>query len=389
MQRPPIILVVDDVPQNARLLEAILTAHGYTTALAFSGSDGLAKVHTEQPDLVLLDIQMPDMSGFEVCRRLRDDPATHLLPVVMVTSSGDADKVESIEAGADDFIARPFNQQELLSRVRSLLRIKTYHDTIQAQAAELAEWNLKLEERVQTQLAELEGLERLRRFFSPEVAEVIVSGGEHLLETHRRDVTIVFCDLRGFTGFSASAEPEDVIGVLNQFYDAVGRQIFRFQATLEQFAGDSVMSIFNDPVACEDHTAQAVQMALASREETEALAQRWRLRGYDLGVGYGIAAGHATLGRVGFEGRFDYRATGTVVNLASRLCGRAQGGQILLSPRAYSSVTDIVDVENAGMLELKGFHQPVQAYSVVGIKGRLSSAQPSSPEQPGSSQGRS
>jgi adenylate cyclase len=387
MERRPTILVVDDVPQNARLLEAILTAHGYAVVLAFSGAEGLEKVRVEQPDLVLLDIQMPDMSGLDVCRRLREDSTTHLLPVVMVTSSGDADKVESIEAGADDFIARPFNQQELLSRVRSLLRIKAYHDTIQAQAAELAEWNLKLEERVQSQLAQLEGLERLRRFFSPEVAEVIVSGGEQLLETHRRDVTIVFCDLRGFTGFSATAEPEDVIGVLNQFYDAVGRQIFRFQATLEQFAGDSVMSIFNDPVACADHTAQAVRMALAARELTEALGQEWRLRGYDLDVGYGIAAGHATLGRVGFEGRFDYRATGSVVNLASRLCGRALGGQILLSPRAYSSVTELIDVESVGPLELKGFPQPVQAYNVVGLKDRPSSAQPSPPAQPYSSPG--
>jgi adenylate cyclase len=387
MERRPTILVVDDVPQNARLLEAILTAHGYAAVLAFTGTEGLEKVRAEQPDLVLLDIQMPDMSGFDVCRRLREDPVTHLLPVVMVTSSGDADKVESIEAGADDFIARPFNRQELLSRVRSLLRIKAYHDTIQAQAAELAEWNLKLEERVQSQLAQLEGLERLRRFFSPEVAEVIVSGGEQMLETHRRDVTIVFCDLRGFTGFSATAEPEDVMGVLNQFYDAVGRQIFRFQATLEQFAGDSVMSIFNDPVACADHTAQAVQMALAARDQTEALARGWRLSGFDVGVGYGIAAGHATLGRVGFEGRFDYRATGTVVNLASRLCGQARGGQILLSPRAYASVTDLVDVESAGLLELKGFPQPVQAYNVIGLKDQTSSAQPSPPAQPYSGPG--
>src|SRR5438132_6438697 len=361
------VLVVDDIPQNARLLEAVLAPRGYTVLLAHSGGDGLAMVRSELPDLVLLDILMPDMTGYEVCRRLREDPATRLLPVVMLTSSGDQDKVEAIEAGADDFIARPFNPSELLSRVRSLLRIKQYHDTIQAQAAELAEWNRTLEERVQRQVAQLEGLDRLRRFFSPQVAEVILSGGGEMLETHRSEVTIVFCDLRGFTAFSATAEPEDVMSVLNQFYDCVGNLILQFQATLEQFAGDSVMAIFNDPVPCRDHTAEAVRMALTLRERARGLTPGWRLKGFDLDIGVGIADGYATLGRVGFEGRFDYRATGTVVNLAARLCAQALGGQILLAPRAYASVVDLVDAEAVGPLDLKGFHEPVHAYNVTGL----------------------
>ena len=214
MDRTARLLVVDDTPQNGRLLEAMLTPHGYAVVLALSGGEGLEKVRTEHPDLVLLDILMPDMTGYDVCRRLREDPATRLLPVVMLTSSGDQDKVNAIEAGADDFIARPFNPQELLSRVRSLLRIKEYHDTIQPQAAELAEWNRTLEERVQGQVAQLEGLDRLRRYFSAPVAEVIMSGGGQMLEPHRREVTIVFCDLRGFTAFSATAEPEEVMGAL-------------------------------------------------------------------------------------------------------------------------------------------------------------------------------
>jgi adenylate cyclase len=362
------LLVVDDTPQNARLLEAMLSPRGYSVVLAHSGLDGLEKVRTERPDLVLLDIVMPDISGYEVCRRLRADPVTRLLPVVMMTSSGDQDKVDTIEAGADDFIARPFNPSELLSRVRSLLRIKTYHDTIQAQAAELAELNRTLEDRVQRQVAQLEGLDRLRRFFSPQVAEVILEGGGQMLETHRREVTIVFWDLRGFTAFSTTAEPEETMNVLNQFYDTVGHLILDYQATLEQFVGDSIMAIFNDPVLCVDHTAQAVRMAVDSRDGTNALARGWRLNGYDLDVGIGIAEGHATLGRVGFEGRFDYRATGTVVNLAARLCARATGGQILLAPKAYAAVTDLVDVEPVGPLQLKGFPQPIQAYNVTGIK---------------------
>ena len=368
MDRAPRILIIDDTPQNARLLDAMLSPHGYTLVVAGSGTEGIEKVRTAEPDLILLDIVMPDMTGYDVCRRIREDAATRLLPVVMMTSSGDQDKVNAIEAGADDFIARPFNPQELLSRVRSLLRIKQYHDTIKAQAAQLAEWNSKLEERVQSQLAQLEGLDRLRRFFSPQVAEVILSGGGQMLEAHRREVSIFFCDLRGFTAFSSTAEPEEVMGVLSQFYEAVGSLILRFGATLEQFAGDSVMAIFNDPIPCADPTATAVRMAVAVRERTTALSERWHIRGHELDVGFGIAEGYATLGRVGFEGRFDYRATGTVVNLAARLCAQALGGQILLDQRAYASVTDLVDVETVGPLQLKGFHSAVQAYNVTGLQ---------------------
>lgn len=368
MDRAARLLVIDDTPQNGRLLEAMLTPHGYTVALALSGEEGLAKLHSEPPDLVLLDILMPDMTGYDVCRRIREEPATQLLPVVMLTSSGDQDKVNAIEAGADDFISRPFNPQELLSRVRSLLRIKEYHDTIQKQTAELAEWNRTLEERVQSQVSQLEGLDRLRRYFSAAVADVIMSGGAQLLEPHRREVTILFCDLRGFTAFAANAEPEEVMGALSQFYEAVGELILRYEATLEQFAGDSIMAIFNDPMPCVEHTAAAVRMAVEIRERMQAVTDAWRRNGLDLDAGIGIAEGYATLGRVGFEGRFDYRATGSVVNLASRLCSQALGGQILLSPRAYATVSDLVSIEPVGPLQLKGFHDPVQAYNLIGLQ---------------------
>jgi len=366
-QRTTTILVVDDNAQNARLLDAMLTPRGYAVVVAGSGSEGLEKVHSAQPDLVLLDILMPDINGYEVCRRLREDAATRLLPVIMVTSSGDQEKVMAIEAGADDFIARPFNQMELFSRVRSLLRIKSYHDTIQTQAAELATLNRSLEERVATQVAELERLDRLRRFFSPQVAEVILTDGDRLLETHRREITVVFCDLRGFTAFAATAEPEDVIEVLNGFYQTLGELIFRFEGTLEQFAGDSVMTMFNDPVPCPDPTARAVRMAVVARTRMGEQSERWRRKGFDLDVGMGIAEGYATMGRVGFEGRFDYRAIGTVVNLAARLCAEARGGQILLAPRAYAAVADLVTSEAVGPLHLKGFHQPVPAFNVVAL----------------------
>ena len=198
MHDPARILIVDDTPQNIRLLEAVLIPRGYDVVSATSGPEALARVASEQPDIVLLDIMMPGMSGHEVCRTLRDDPATRALPVVMITASGPQEKLTAIEAGADDFVQKPFDKAELLARIRSLLRIKEYHDTIQTQAAELAEWNRTLEERVRQQVDELERIGRLRRYLSPKLADAIVSSGdESILESHRRQITVVFCDLRG------------------------------------------------------------------------------------------------------------------------------------------------------------------------------------------------
>ena len=209
------ILVVDDLPQNLRLLEAVLQPHGYDIVLATSGQEALDRLASEPIDLVLLDVVMPEMDGLEVCRRLRADEATSFLPVVMVTASGDPEKRAAIEAGADDFVTKPFDQAELLARVRSLLRVKRYHDTIVAQAADLAGWNRTLEERVAKQVDELERLGRLRRFLSPQLADLVLSSGDDsFLESHRREITVIFCDLRGFTVFAETSEPEDVMAVL-------------------------------------------------------------------------------------------------------------------------------------------------------------------------------
>jgi len=362
----PTILIVDDTAQNIRLLDAVLSPKGYRIVTAGSGREGLEKVSSENPTLVLLDIVMPDLSGLDVCHRIRENPATRLLPVVMLTSSGDQDKASALEAGADDFIERPFNQPELLARVRSLLRIKAYYDTIQTQAAELAAWNQTLEARVRAQVEELERLSRLRRFLSPQVADLIVSSGsEDMLQGHRREITVVFCDLRGFTAFAEAAEPEDVMGVLAEFHGKLGQLVFRFEGTLEWFAGDGIMTIFNDPFPCPDPTMRAVRMALAMRGRFRELAVSWRKRGYDLDLGIGIAAGYATLGKIGFEARWEYSAVGSVVNMASRLCDEAQGGQILLGPRAYAAVEGSVEVQPIGPLTLKGFHRPVPAYNLL------------------------
>jgi DNA-binding response OmpR family regulator len=212
VNEPAKILVVDDTPKNVKLLAVILTAKGYDVLTALSGREALARVEAEQPDLVLLDVVMPEMSGYEVCGKIRENPATQMLPVVMVTALDPGEeRIKGLDAGADDFLTKPINQPELLARVRSLLRIKQLYDTVQTQAAQLSDWNKTLENRVQEQLAQLERLGRLKRFFSPQLAELIVAGdAEDPLKTHRREVTVV---LRGFTAFTETSEPEETMDV--------------------------------------------------------------------------------------------------------------------------------------------------------------------------------
>ena len=362
------VLVVDDLPQNIRLLEAILAPRGYRVASANSGREALVRLAAEPVDLVLLDILMPEMDGYEVCRALRADTATSFLPVVMITASGEQEKVAAIEAGADDFIAKPFDQAELLARVRSLLRIKHYHDTIEAQASELAAWNRELEQRVNDQVDALERMGRLKRFLSPQLAELVVSSGDDsFLQSHRREITVVFCDLRGFTSFAETVEPEDLMAVLGEYHAALGDLVHRFDGTLERFTGDGLMVIFNDPMDCPDAPERAVRMALAMRGRVAQLAEGWSRRGYDLDFGVGISQGHATLGRIGFEGRSDYTAIGSVTNLAARLCAEAQPRQILISQRVYAAIEDIVVADSVGELALRGFSRPAKAYNVVGL----------------------
>ena len=375
MTDEPLLLAVDDLPANVRLLDAVLSPRGYRVLGAGSGPEALALVAEHHPDLVLLDIVMPEMDGYEVCRRLRQDPATAFLPVVMITASGDQERLLAIEAGADDFVAKPFDQAELLARVRSLLRIKRYHDTIEGQAAELAEWNRTLEQRVSDQVGQLKRMGRLRRFLSPQLADLVVSSGdESFLDSHRRDITVVFCDLRAFTAFAETAEPEEVMGVLDDYYQALGDLVTRFEGTLERFTGDGLMVFFNDPLPCEDAPLRAVRMAVAMRNRVQGLAQGWKRRGHDLALGVGLAQGYPTLGRIGFEGRSDYTAIGTCTNLAARLCAEARPWQILLSPRVHAAVEEFVTSEPVGELTLRGFSRPVATFNVVGLDAaRISS----------------
>jgi len=362
------VLVVDDQPPNLRLMDAMLTPRGHHVVTAASGEEALALLAGTAVDLVLLDIMMPGIDGLEVCERIRANPETAFLPVVMVTASGEDQKVRAIEAGADDFVTKPVNRAELLARVSSLGRVKRYHDTIVRQASELQAWNAELADRVQTQVDELERMAKLRRFLSPQLAELIVdSGDETFLESHRREIVVVFCDLRGFTTFAESSEPEEVTTVLREYHDALGDLIHRFEGTLERFTGDGLMVFFNDPVPCDDAPLRAIRMALAMRDRVQGLAESWSRRGFDLSLGIGLAQGYATLGRIGFEGRFDYAAIGSVTNLAARLCSDAEPWEVLAQQRVVAEAGDAVVSVELGSRDLRGFSRPIRTCRVRGL----------------------
>jgi adenylate cyclase len=374
MSTPPAplakILVVDDTPQNVKLLADLLGVKGYAVVTASSGPQALEVLAAERPDLVLLDVMMPGMTGYEVCQRIRSDPTTGILPVVMVTALDPGqERIKGLDAGADDFLTKPVNQAELLARVRSLVRVKQLYDTVQSQAGQLADWNRTLEGRVSEQIAQLERLGRLKRFFSPQLADLIVAGdAADPLKSHRREITVVFLDLRGFTAFAETAEPEELMGVLREYHAVMGEVIMQHEGTLERFTGDGMMIFFNDPVLIENPAERAVRMAVAMRDRVAEMVARWQKRGYQLDWGVGIAEGYATLGAIGFEGRWDYGAIGTVTNLAARLCGEAQPGQILISRRLAGTLEDLIETEPMGELSLKGFQRPVTAFNVLAIK---------------------
>ena len=371
----PALLVVDDNEDNRYVLSQQLNIQGYDNiTIATNGHEALNNLRSKSFDLVLLDIMMPDLNGYEVLERMRSSPELRNIPVIMISGIGELDSVvRCIELGAEDYLPKPFEPTLLRARVRATLERKRLHDQVMAQAADLASqaaqlanWNKTLEQRVADQLGEIERMGRLRRFLSPQVADLIVASGmEKLLQSHRGEITALFCDLRGFTRFSETSDPEDVMVLLRDYHAVIGQIVIKYGATLEHFAGDGVMMIFNAPVPIDKPQLQAVRMALEMRDAMGTFTQKWRRLGHDIGFGIGISHGFATLGTIGFEGRFDYAAVGTVSNIASRLCDEAKPGQILISPRVLMAVEDTMKVELVGELTLKGIQRPMTAYNVI------------------------
>jgi adenylate cyclase len=357
-----VALVVDDSAVNRKVLARHLASLEIDAREAGNGREALDILGADVGaiDIVLLDIEMPELDGYQTLAAIKGDDALRHLPVIMITSVDEVDSVvRCIEMGATDYLPKPFNPAILEARVRASLAGKRLHDLEVDSAARQAEL-LRTIERQKDELS---------RFLSPQVAALVSSAeGEQLLAGHRRIATSVFCDLRDFTPFSEAAEPEEVLGVLREYHAAMGELIVANGGTLEHFAGDGMMVFFNDPVLQEDHVERAVRMALAMRHRFGELGAAWTRRGYHLGFGVGIATGYATLGRIGFEGRYDYGMVGTAVITASRLSSAAKAGQILLSPRSFAAVDGLFEVEAVGELQLKGFSRPIEPMNVLGAK---------------------
>ncbi len=342
----PSVIVADDNADMRTYLARMLRTY-YRILLAKDGVEALELVRSNHPDLILTDAMMPRMSGYDLLKAVRDDQTLRMIPIIFLTARAGSDaRVETLEAGADDYIAKPFDEQEVLARVGNLIRGR----------------------RQERELLALQK-EKLARFLPSQLGDLILSGtAEDFLKGHRREVTVVFIDLRGFTAFAETAEPEDVIAVLREYQATMGPVITEHKGTVERFSGDAMMIFLNDPVPVQNHPEQAIRMALAMRNYVIKLQEQWMTRGFELGGGIGLATGNATLGVIGFEGRKDYAAIGTVTNLAARLCGEAQHGQILISDRLMELVKDVVCTEPVGTLNLKGFRRPVSVHNVTGLK---------------------
>ncbi|HET7727712.1 MAG TPA: response regulator [Candidatus Limnocylindrales bacterium] len=351
---PGRVLVADDSAVNRMVLGRLLAGLGHDVVEASDGTQALEILGGagDRIDIVLLDLVMPGKDGFEVLATMKADAALATLPVIVISDLDDLDSiVRCVEMGATDFLPRPIKPTLLRARVDASLADKRLRDQVHSL--------LSMVERQRTELA---------RFLSPQVAALVSSSdGEQLLAGHRRAITAVFCDLRGFTSFTETAEPEELLGVLREYHGAMGRRIVEHEGTLEHFAGDGMFVFFNDPVVQDDHMLRGVRMAVAMRDDMAGLTAAWRKRGYELGFGVGIAVGHATLGRIGFEGRHDYGALGNVVVLASRLSSQALPGQILLSQRAFATVEEAVIAEPVEGLVLKGMSHPVTAWNVTAL----------------------
>jgi adenylate cyclase len=358
------ILVVDDVEANVLVLQNLLRQEGYSNVHTTTDSRTVVDLHRANPfDLILLDLQMPQPSGLEIMEQLKPVPGADFLPVIVVTAFSDEENcLKALRQGARDYIVKPFNRAEAVQRISNYLEVRMLYRERQRQSE-------ILEQRVREQVDQLERLARLKRFFSPQLAERILAGGiDDPLRTHRRDITAVYIDLRGFTAFTETAEPEEVMEILHRYHAEMGRLILEHEGTIEFFAGDGIMVIFNDPVEVANPAERALRMALGMQEAFAPLAESWRQRNFDLGIGIGVAQGYATIGAIGFEGRWDYGVIGTVTNLAARLCGEARPGQVVAHRKALAGITNLFDVAPLGKISLKGIAQGVDAFDVLAVR---------------------
>jgi class 3 adenylate cyclase len=346
------VLVVDDTPFNRQLLTRLLSRIGHESLEAGDGREALAILRdpaTPPVDVILLDIVMPEMDGYETLAALKADPALRDLPVIVISGVDELDSVvRCIALGAADYLPKTVDPAILRARI----------------AASLGQKRLRDQERALIGTIDRQRAQRAR-FLSPQVAALVSSpDGEAMLAGHRREITALFCDLRNFTTFSETAEPEEVLGFLRLYHATLGALIVAHEGTLEHFAGDGIMVFFNDPVLQEDHAQRSVQLALDIRERFKDISAEWRRRGHVLEVGIGIATGYATMGRIGFEGRYDYGGVGNAIILASRLSGEAAAGQILLAARTFAAIDEAL-AEPVGERQLKGFSRPMPVYAAV------------------------
>ena len=359
--RPATVLVVDDDPLNRTMLTMSLGTAGHEVREAGNGREAIAVLAEHAIDVVLTDIEMPEMDGYALLEHRSGDARLKAIPFIVISGVDDMDSIVAcIKLGAEDYLPKPFDPVLLHARLGACLDRKRMTD-------ELLEWNTRLAERVEEKVREVERLNRLRRFVTPQLAEAIAAGGDAILASHRREITVLFCDMRGFTAFSETAEPEEVMAVLHEFHDAVGPMIFAHEGTIAQFSGDGMLLFFNDPVRLDDPAWNAVRLAVSMRDRTTELSRHWRRRGHDLSLGIGIAVGYATCGEIGFEGRMEYTAIGTVVNLAARVCAIAPGGAILVTNRVHAAVDERVAASSLGDHEFKGLSRPVPLYRIDGL----------------------
>ena len=356
------VLVVDDDPLNRAMLSMSLGTLGHQVVEAGNGLEAIDALSANPIDVVLTDIEMPEMDGYGLLEHRAGDDRLKAIPFIVISGVDEmASIITCIKLGAEDYLPKPFDPVLLHARLGACLDKKRMTD-------ELQQWNALLAQRVDDKVAEVERLNSLRRFVSPQLAEALAAGGEEVLASHRREITAFFCDLRGFTAFSETAEPEEVMDVLSEFHHAVGPMIFENDGTIAQFTGDGMLVFFNDPVLLDDPAWNAVRLAVAMRDRTAELSTEWKRRGHDLELGIGIAVGYATCGEIGFDGRTEYTAIGTVVNLSARVCAIAAGGQILVTNKVLAAVEDRTESIPMGDVEFKGLSRAVPIAEITALR---------------------